>query len=183
MVITDRLPVGVDFVSASDGGTHNNVTHTVTWTISTVPGGDTGMVSVVVRVNEKAVVAIGNFASVQVGANNPRYTNYVENPINGSRCPKLIRGTKCRKTIKGKKIWQDNNNIGKTRPPAVDIILKMDGEVYRSISVSSTGNGAFAFGCLPIWKNSYNKYEYQVDEVIPTGYRKIIEGYNIINTL
>jgi uncharacterized repeat protein (TIGR01451 family) len=32
IVITDTLPLGLDFVSASDGGTYNTLTRTITWT-------------------------------------------------------------------------------------------------------------------------------------------------------
>lgn len=182
IVITDRLPAGVDFVSASNDGTHNDKTHTVTWIIQNVPSGDTGIVSVLVRVNKKAVVRIGNYAIVKVGANDPRFTNLVVNPIAGY-CLGTLQSTKCRKTVKGHLIWEDNGNSD-TRPPAVEIILIRDGVVYKSISMDSAGDGAFVFGCLPVWKNSDHKYNYQAEEtIIPDGYTKTIEGYNIINAL
>lgn len=79
--ITDRLPLGVDFVSATNGGTYNSAIHTVTWTLADVPSGTGGKVSVVARVNESALVRIENFATVQVGNNAPQITNRVENPV------------------------------------------------------------------------------------------------------
>lgn len=81
VVITDRLPSGVDFLSATNGGTYNSAAHTVTWTLAGVPVGAGGAVSVVVRVNQNAVVMIENYASVQVGGNEPQVTNRVDNPV------------------------------------------------------------------------------------------------------
>lgn len=184
VTITDRLPIGVDFVSATNGGRYDTASHMVLWNVTQVPSGDGGTVSVVVRVNEKATTRIINYATVQVGGNAPQNTNSVENPLKGSRCADQIKSNKCRKVIKGQKIWVDNDNSGNTRPPSVEIILTRNGQVYRSVSLSSTGSGVYAFGCLPVWKTPHEKYNYQVDEVlVPEHYIKTIDGNNIINTL
>lgn len=184
--ITDRLPVGVDFEGYSQGsteGVYNMDTHTVTWTINAVPSTNSGKVSIIVSVNTKAVFTIQNYATVKVGTNNPRFTNGVTNTISGS-CLNIKQTTKCRKIIKGRKIWSDNENANNTRPPSVEIVLLKDREVYKSISIDSTGNGGFVFVCLPIRKNSNHLYEYQIDEPqVPNGYRKSINGYNVTNTL
>lgn len=81
ILIQDKLPMGVDFVSATHGGVYNHATHTVTWTLSDIPSGKSGYVSVVVRVNHQAVEKIENDAIVQVGDHEPKATNQVANPV------------------------------------------------------------------------------------------------------
>lgn len=182
IVITDKLHAGVDWV-ASPNGSYDEATHTVTWTIQNVQGGSGGTVTVEVRVNKIAVARIANSAVVKVGDNEPQTTNFVINPIKGS-CTGTKQTIKCRKIIKGRKIWVDDENAGKTRPAAVEIVLLRDEKVYKSVSVISTSDGAYVFGCLPIRQNSEHEYVYRVDEpAVPKGYTKRIDGYNVTNTL
>jgi uncharacterized repeat protein (TIGR01451 family) len=49
-VLTDVLPEGTTFVSASNGGTYNSSSRTVTWQLGTVNVGYTGSRSLVVKV-------------------------------------------------------------------------------------------------------------------------------------
>lgn len=58
LIGTAKLPDGVSFVSAADGD-YTKENHAVIWTIPDVPSGEEGVVSVVVRVNETAVVKSG----------------------------------------------------------------------------------------------------------------------------
>jgi uncharacterized repeat protein (TIGR01451 family) len=52
VTINDTLPAETSFISASDGGTHNPVTHTVTWNIGTLSAGAAeDCVQLVVRVD------------------------------------------------------------------------------------------------------------------------------------
>jgi len=81
ITIVDKLPAGVDFVSASNDGDYDKGTHSVTWTLSNVASGTRGKVKVVVKVNADAIVKIENTATVKVGGNNPLTTNVVENPV------------------------------------------------------------------------------------------------------
>ena len=56
VMITDELPVELDFVSATQDGEYNLVTHTVSWDIGTIPAGGTGtLIELVVKVNQDAV--------------------------------------------------------------------------------------------------------------------------------
>ncbi|MFN2470595.1 MAG: hypothetical protein ABR583_06325 [Gaiellaceae bacterium] len=48
--VADVLPAGLDFVSASLGGTYNRATRTVTWNLGTVPNGSTGTLELIVSV-------------------------------------------------------------------------------------------------------------------------------------
>lgn len=106
---------------------------------------------------------------------------YAKPPAKPCKC--YARATKCRKSIEGRKIWIDNDNADNTRPLSVEILLLRDGEVYQGIVMDSADDGDFVFCCLPIWKNSSHKYNYQIDEaMVPDGYVKTIEGYNVINT-
>jgi len=54
VVITDYLPIEVDFNSASDGGVYDAFERVVRWDIGDVNGGDWGSVSLSVRINEFA---------------------------------------------------------------------------------------------------------------------------------
>lgn len=90
----------------------------------------------------------------------------------------------CQLTITGNKIWRDSDNIDGIRPSTVDISLLRDGEVYKTVTINTDGDGAYTFPCLPVWRDSVNKYTYQIDEtVVPDGYTKTINGFNIINTI
>lgn len=52
IVVTDPIPFGTQFVSATDGGVYDPATNTVTWTVGDKVPGDTGSFSVVVKVNK-----------------------------------------------------------------------------------------------------------------------------------
>lgn len=73
ITITDELDSKVDFVSATDGGSHNDSTHTVTWEISDVAPLTGGKVTLTVKVNNTALESgvasptIENQATVTIG--------------------------------------------------------------------------------------------------------------------
>ncbi len=52
VVLTDPIPFGTKFVSASDGGTHDAGTNTVTWVLGNKVPGNAGSVTLVVKVNK-----------------------------------------------------------------------------------------------------------------------------------
>jgi len=88
VVISDKLDANVEFVSASSGGTLNG--GKVTWTIAAVPAGESGKVTLTVKVLESAleskggpakIVNGGDSATVKVGGD-PEFTlELVENPV------------------------------------------------------------------------------------------------------
>lgn len=90
VVITDSLPDGTDFLSATNGGEYDKATHTVTWILADVPSGVSGLVSLVVQVNENAVVRIENYAVVQVDGGDPLDTNIVINPVAPNNPKKMV---------------------------------------------------------------------------------------------
>ena len=73
VTITDKLPEGVTFAAAQDGGAFDEASGTVTWTLGGVAPGAEGTVSFTAKVNESAlkVDATKNTATVQVGKNGP----------------------------------------------------------------------------------------------------------------
>lgn len=81
IVITDKLPDGVDLVSTTGGGRYDSALHTVIWILTAIPSGESSIVSAVVLVNARALVNIENSATVKVGANELLTTNIVENPL------------------------------------------------------------------------------------------------------
>lgn len=69
VTVTDKIPHGTEFVSASDGGKHEN--GAVTWRLDNQPAGASGTVTLTVRVTDDAVVtgSVENQASIQIGDN------------------------------------------------------------------------------------------------------------------
>lgn len=71
VTITDTIPTGTTFVSATAGGTASADGRTVTWQIQNVASGQGGVVSVTVQVNVSAVSPVVNGATIQIGENGP----------------------------------------------------------------------------------------------------------------
>lgn len=69
VTVTDKIPYGTEFVSASDGGKHES--GAVTWKFENRPAGASGTVTLTVRVTDDAVLtgSIENRASIQIGDN------------------------------------------------------------------------------------------------------------------
>jgi uncharacterized repeat protein (TIGR01451 family) len=61
--ITDVLPAGLTFVSATDGGAYDSSTRTLTWSLGTVPVNGTGTVHLTGKVTATAGTAILNQAN------------------------------------------------------------------------------------------------------------------------
>ena len=82
VTLTDTLPAGVEFVEASNGGACSD--GTVTWTLANVASGDSGTVTVKVRVLASAVdKTIANSATMRIGDDvrelqTAKATNYVK---------------------------------------------------------------------------------------------------------
>lgn len=69
VAVMDKIPHGTEYVSASEGGKHEN--GAVTWKLDNQPAGASGTVTLTVRVTDDAVVAgsVENQASIQIGGN------------------------------------------------------------------------------------------------------------------
>ncbi len=84
IIITDTLENGLTFVSATDGGTYDSSSRTVTWTLENIESDYEGRVELVVTVNSTGRTngSVSNTASVQVGeGSDPESTNPVTNPV------------------------------------------------------------------------------------------------------
>ena len=84
-------------------------------------------------------------------------------------------------SVEGEKVWRDNNDSSEIRPESITVILLQDNEEFERKTVSWPWS--FEFDNLPMYTpNGQHVYEYTVDEVVPIGYIKSIEGTTIINT-
>lgn len=92
--IRDTLDAGVDFVEASNDGTYDEQTRTVSWVVSKVGPGNTGSVTLTVKVNERAAEKhyIGNTAFAAVGNLPEQQTETVVNPEGGPYKNELTPG-------------------------------------------------------------------------------------------
>ena len=90
IVIKDTLDENVAFVSADKDGVYDEATHKVTWTLEKVPAGESGVVTLKVKVLETALVSNGgngvvanggDGTSVKVGNDAEYNVNNVTNPV------------------------------------------------------------------------------------------------------
>ncbi len=85
VIITDKLDENVSYVegSASDGGTYDSSTHTITWTLKDVEPEKEGYVTFDVEVLESAIEPgeVKNKATVKVDNHAEVETNEVHNPV------------------------------------------------------------------------------------------------------
>ena len=77
LVIRDQVPAGTSLVVANKDGVYDSTTNTITWTFTDVKPGETVSVSFHVTVTAEAVTdnTITNTASIQIGNNDPEFTN------------------------------------------------------------------------------------------------------------
>ncbi len=75
VIITDKIPEGLDYVEGSAGekASYDAKTKTLTWTVENVSSGEAGTVSFQASVNENAVEKVENKATIQIGNNGPKY--------------------------------------------------------------------------------------------------------------
>ena len=78
VTITDKVPTGTEFVSADNDGALNKESGIVTWTLNKVQPGDTGEVTMTVKVVSGAEATVENTASVQIGQNGPTVSTNTE---------------------------------------------------------------------------------------------------------
>lgn len=89
-------------------------------------------------------------------------------------------------SVSGQKIWNDAGNQDGKRPESITVVLYADNEVYDTKVVSGNINEdtwSYSFNDLPKYKHGQEKaIVYTVDEVLPDGYEKRVDGYTITNT-
>ena len=139
IVIRDPLDVGNTFVSATDGGMYDAASHTVIWTIKSVPSRGTGYVDLVVQVNEKAETKhrVDNTAYVKVGNKPEQQTETVSNPEGDPHKTELTPGSG--KTVKvGDEITYQITYVNNTFETA-DIIVR--DPLDKGVDFVSASNG------------------------------------------
>ncbi len=85
--------------------------------------------------------------------------------------------------ITGVKTWEDDENVGGTRPDSVTVHLLRNGEEIASVKVTAATNWSYSFGKQPLDDGYGNEYRYEVREDGVPGYFCRIDGYNLINRL
>ena len=81
------------------------------------------------------------------------------------------------------KTWNDGGNKYKTRPDKITIHLLADGEKVQSKEINEANKWSYTFENMPKYDESGNEIEYTITEDEVTGYKSVIEGYKITNTL
>lgn len=73
VTITDKLPTGLTFKEADNGGSYDAATGVITWKLTNVKPHTTGTVTFKAVVNEDALVedSVNNTAGIQIGENGP----------------------------------------------------------------------------------------------------------------
>ncbi len=84
-----------------------------------------------------------------------------------------------------KKVWDDDNNSGKTRPDSVTIQLYADGSAYGTpIKLTASEHWMANYTGLPKYSDGTHEIVYTVKEVsVPDGYTSSVSGMTITNTL
>ncbi|MCL1981547.1 MAG: Cna B-type domain-containing protein, partial [Clostridiales bacterium] len=87
--------------------------------------------------------------------------------------------------ITAEKNWVDNEDSDGTRPESITVQLLQDGIVIDACEVTGEGETwSCAFTGLQKYSAAdQHEYVYTVDEVLPEGYSKVVDGYTITNTL
>jgi len=86
--------------------------------------------------------------------------------------------------IEGSKVWNDEDNLHKTRPSSIQIELLADGVVVETRTVSGSGSQwSYSFTNLPEFDENGDRISYTVRETSVDGYQSSVSGYQITNSL
>jgi len=89
--------------------------------------------------------------------------------INGCKFVNRLKPT----LFKVTKIWDDDNDRDGIRPTSLTLILKANGEKYKEITLTGTGNyWTYEFYDLPLYING-KRVTYTVEEIVPEGYYQV----------
>ncbi len=151
IVVRDPLDTNVGFVSASDGGVYDEVSHTVTWTFDSVDalfdGKVTLDVSVLDSVGNDGVV---NTAYVAVGNNPEQQTETIHNPSGGPHKTELTPGDG-ETVLVGDRITYEITYVNNTEETA-DIFIRDPLDVGATF-VSASDGGEYYDGTRTVtWK-------------------------------
>ncbi len=155
ILVTDTIPLGTDFVSASDGGTYNSATGMITWPLFTLSGGQSTTRSFTVRVHNPPNVgtSIVNTATVtDDGTHGPdkcmcNNTTTLTNPVCGQPELSIFKSlpTDCvtlGSTVTYSIVAATNNDVAVTGVVITDTIPA------NTTFVSASDGGTFANGVV-----------------------------------
>ena len=150
VTITDKLPAGTTFVSASNGGKHEN--GTVTWTLAVDPW-QTASVTVTVKVT--AVSAEANNQAVVVEGNNEHKTNVVTNEL--YQIMDMMVEIQAVKTVK-------NIGSGNMGPEGFSFVLE-NTATGEKLTAKSDKDGLVVYGLTFTQQDIGKTYSYKLSEV------------------
>ena len=124
VVLKDPLPFGTQFVSASDGGVYDPATRIITWDLGDKVPGDSGTVTLVVKVN----LDFPNGLNIE-----NRATISDEKPGKDQEAVELTNVLQTPEGTIGDTVWYDNNRNGIREPGepglgGVTVTLSLAGE-------------------------------------------------------
>lgn len=169
IVITDAVPFGTKFVSASDGGTFDPGTNIVTWLVGDKVPGDEGIVTLVVKVNK-------DFPNGYDITNTVAIADY--KPGKGKDFTAVTSVVQTAEGTIGDTVWYDTNSNGIQEPgepglAGVSLILYSAGPdgacgTGDDTAVANTvtdASGKYTFGAVPAGVYCVDV----VDATVPAG--------------
>lgn len=82
------------------------------------------------------------------------------------------------------KVWDDENNVHRTRPANINVQLLQNGVMVNSATMTGTGNNwSYTFSNLPAVDAKGVPYEYTAREIQVSGYTTELNGTVIVNHL
>ena len=175
VMLTDPIPFGTKFVSASNGGAYDPATNTVTWALGNKLPGDAGSVTLVVKVNKDF-------------PNNLDITNRVtitdDKPGEEKHADATTKVIQTAEGAIGDTVWIDVNGDGIQEPgepgiSGVALVLKdagLDGKCGTAddaqvATTTTDANGKYLFAAVPAGTYCVDV----VDATVPAGL-KLVSG-------
>ena len=175
VVLTDPIPFGTKFVSASGGGTYAAATNTVTWALGNKVPGDTGSVTLVVLVNKDFPNALDITNRVTIADSKPGKEKHADATTKVVQTPEGAIGDT---------VWIDANANGIQEPgepgiSGVDLTLYTVGADGKCGTADDTAvattttdaNGRYRFDAVPGGTYCVDV----VDATVPAGL-KLVSG-------
>ena len=175
VVLTDPIPFGTKFVSASDGGAYDPATNTVTWALGNKLPGDAGSVTLVVKVNKDFPNNLDITNRVTITDDKPGKENH------GDATTKVIQTAE---GSIGDTVWIDVNGNGIQEPgepgiSGVALVLNDAGpdgkcgtaDDAQVATTTTDANGKYLFAAVPAGTYCVDV----VDATVPAGL-KLVSG-------
>ena len=90
-------------------------------------------------------------------------------------------------SISGEKVWRDGNDADGKRPDSITVVLYKNGTEFKTKTIDSgdataDGTWKYTFSGLDEYDTEGKRITYTVDEVLPEGYSRTVNGNTITNT-